>query len=177
MKKFTIIIVIMGVCTASFMACKGNATPEKEQTDSIQVQQEKSAPLVQPNKPLEEDCFSVIVPDGWKGNIENHSIEVKKPRPDNTSRYSIFTETLVFEKSLEDYLKQSDVSEENKLGEYTIGKNKWVAYDKSERGYPVIYLTEYPSRNRVLCVRTSGIDVQGVGNPDVEMFLQGITLK
>jgi len=29
----------------------------------------------------------------------------------------------------------------------------------------------------VLCVKASGMDVLGMGNPDVELFLEGISLK
>ena len=177
MKKIITTTLLAGACAINFMACKGNAPSGEQQTDSIKTENIKPTPTKPTGKLLEYDSFSVIVPKGWTGIITRQSIEVKKPIPGNESRVSIHIESLVFDMPLEAYVEQSEMTDEQKLGEYIFGEYKWIAYDRSERGYPVVYLTAYPSLDRVLCVGASGIDVQSAGNPDIESFLRGITLK
>ena len=126
---------------------------------------------------LEDGPISVPVPKGWHGYITNHSIELKKPLAQNKSRSLIFMEVMIYPMTVANYLKQSGLPAENKVGEYTLGENFWEAYDRSQQGYPAIYLTEFASKDSVLCVRTSGLDVTGVGNPEVEYILKGVKIQ
>ncbi len=174
MNKYLIFICSIGMCAASFISCKKDAPKDTNEIANVKEQPQK---IKLSGSIQEEEAFSIIVPDEWKMSKAHNSISIKKPRPDNGARFSIYIETLAFDMSMKEYLEQSEMAELKKLGEYTFGKYKWTVYDNSERGYPAMYLTEYPSRDRVLCVKASGMDVLGMGNPDVELFLEGISLK
>ena len=126
---------------------------------------------------LTDGSVSVGRPKGWKGYVTDYSIEVMKPMEENHSRKAIFMELMVYPMGMSDYLKQSSVPEESKVDEFTYGKNNWVVYDRTELGYPAVYLTEMASKTNVLCVRCSGFDVVDGTHPGVLQVLASVSIQ
>jgi len=174
-------LVLAALSAATLMACNNSSatgnTPEADSDSVVAISTDVSIEEDTPQEIIEEKDFSVAVPKGWAVRSAENVIEVNKPYPENNSRFFIFTQSLAFDVPLENYIESHDFTADKKLGEYTIGDIKWVAYDKAERGYPVVYLTSIPSTNGTLCVRAFGSEVEGLGNPDVEKILKGIKLK
>lgn len=184
MEKHYTKLVFAALSAATLMACNNPSTTgntSEVDSDSVVIVTMDTDLTLEvndtPQEIIEEKDFSVAVPQGWTVRSAENVIEVNKPYPENNSRFFIFTQSLAFDAPLEKYIESHDFTADKKLGECTIGDIKWVAYDKTDRGYPVVYLTSIPSTNGTLCVRAFGSQVEGLGNPDVEKILKGIKLK
>lgn len=184
MEKHYTKLVFAALSAATLMACNNSSTtgntPEADSDSVVTLNTDVSIEIEEDDTPkeiIEEKDFSVAIPKGWTVRSAENVIEVNKPYPENNSRFFIFTQSLAFDVPLEQYIESHDFTADKKLGECTIGDINWVAYDKADRGYPVVYLTSIPSTNGTLCVRAFGSEVEGLGNPDVEKILRGIKLK
>lgn len=182
MKKLNLWMMAVAVLgMAGLSACTTGKTEQTEQTgtDSVNVSVETDASVKELElvKVLEDGPVSLSIPQDWEGKVKDHSIEVMKLMPENRSRKLVFLEVMVYQQSMAEYATQSGLTEEMRLGEFDFGENHWVVYDKSERGYPAVYLTEFGKNGSFLCVRASGIEVMGVGNPEVEQVLESVKIK